>query len=307
MDFLSPWHLSQVVSASQHSREDTVAEFAWLMGREELYRAMEAIASGADARRHLVAAAERLEESLVRDPGMADAWLTLFILESLRPVPLERYQAIIAALAACAERLGEQQAALGLELNAYYVPLLATRVPVATPTDARLLYVGHLTGDHQHEEAEEWLERCDPELAQAIAAQAHLLLHQGEYADATDLFELLATDPRFRVEGHLGGGLALAGMGLWDTAAEEIEEALALADSRRLRLVARYVLAGVLANLDERAERQELERIYAEDPAFADVAFRLGRPKGAITFEDIVSLFNASIPEVGHEADPENT
>jgi tetratricopeptide (TPR) repeat protein len=290
--FLSPAHRARIPLAARAARPDAAAEYAWLTGSDQLWQALAEVAEGNPAYNRLAGAARDLEQALLRDPGMADAWLALMILDSLRPVDRGRYQAVLEALAVCSERLGEQQEGLGRLLEAYYVPLLETRVPIVTPTDARLIYVGHLALDDDHLAAEEWLERCDHALVQAVAAHAHLLLRRRDYADASDLFEGLIDDARFSVEGQLGAGLALAGMGLWDTAAELATQALEQASSRRLRLISRYVLASLLGHLDRGAERRELELIYAEEPRFADVASRLGRT-GPPSLAELLALFDA--------------
>lgn len=61
-------------------------------------------------------------------------------------------------------------------------------------------------------------------------------------------------------------------------------------------LEARYLLALVLAHIDRRLERRQLEQIFAADPSFADVASRLGRdPVAPASFAAIVALFHSGV------------
>jgi len=280
MEFLSASHWSGIAQSSSRSREDAEAELLWIGGYDALSGAMEALAARRRAADLLGRGEEQFEGSLLRDPGMADSWLALFILECLKPRSLlERYRSILQALALCAERLGEEQERFGRALHAYYVPSLATRVPLRLATDARLLYIGQLVAEREHPLAELWLDRCDQDLLQATAAEAYLRLQQREFADSSDLFDSLASDALFRVESKLGGGMALAGMGLWAAAAQELEEVLEEVLEQDTSLKARYVLAGILSHIDPAAEREQLERVYAESPGFADVAARLGRSR----------------------------
>jgi tetratricopeptide (TPR) repeat protein len=296
--FLSSEHWQRIADALHSGRQtDAMAEFAWLSGWGTLEQAMLELAGRSGARRLLERSEAQLQEATIRAPAMADGWLALYILESLKPrSDRERHGTLLEALALCADRLGEQQAALGKELVAFYVPLLTTRVRIATPTDARLLYVGYLTAKRELEAAERWLDLCDFALTQAVAASGYLHLHRGDFSEASDLFQQLTEDELFRCEGQLGAGVALAGLGLWDEAAETIEGALDDAPSGQVGVDARYILAGVLSHVDPELERHELEQIFAINPEFSDVAERLGRRRpSAATFEQIVAAFESGI------------
>lgn len=295
--FLAPEHLAQVADAASAPANDPEAELAWLNGYAVLGQALESVAARSSFGTAVSASRDLFEQSLLRDPGMADSWLALSVLEQVGEMGSSgRHTSILHALALCSERLGEQQERFGLQLAIFYVPLLTTRVPLATPTDARLLYVGHLSSRCEHLIAESWLSGCNHELVQAVATHANLRLNQGAFADASDLFELLVEDEAFRSEGQLGGAIALAGMGLWEVACEQAREALEEALTQSLRLDARYVLAGILSHTDSHLERWELEQIYSESPGFRDVAARLGRSETTpASFAQLVALFNSGI------------
>lgn len=190
LEFLSADHWKRIADAvhEPHPSPNDEAGFAWLTGVASLEQAMAALAGYGQPGLLLAVGEKALEQALLEDPSMADSWLALFLLESLKPTSsYERYSGIAQALAVCADRLGEQQLQFERHLAAYYVPLMATRVAIATPTDARLVYVGHLTARREHAAAEGWLERCDYDLSQAIAAHAYLKLHRCDYAGACDL------------------------------------------------------------------------------------------------------------------------
>jgi tetratricopeptide (TPR) repeat protein len=249
------------------------AEQAWLAGARHYQQGLEDY-----NRESFEAAAGEWEMAARLDPTMADAYAGLAAVRGICGTDDDAVQTL-AALAATAGRVGEQQERHGIQVFASYVPLAYSSVVVESADDARRAYVRSLTLAGEFDEARALLGRCDQAHLHSCALAGSLELAAGEFDRAlTPLQRVVREDAELRVDARLAIASCLRELEVYGGALHQLEQVQVESDEPKLRLIASYNIGTILLELGETGRaRAVLECVYAEDVYFRDVAELIGR------------------------------
>lgn len=222
---------------------------------------------------HLRVAHECLSRALDLDPGMADAWLGLHVLDVDRPEAVRM-------LARHMDRFGAERRRTGIRLASRFSGGDTWTLLLETADQARLAVVqGILTAEiPDHALAEAWLDRVtdcvlDPFTA-FLRGRCHMNVE--DWAGAVPLFNRALGEPFVGPEARLCLGACLWRAGVAQQARAALMPLLAAGASPQLSAEASYFLGRIDEDhgaLD--AARSHYGRCYTINPGCHDVAGRL--------------------------------
>lgn len=246
-------------------------------------------------------------ELVQRDPASADGYYGLLLVAATDP--LETKLQLWQALALTAERFGSEYPRPSVGGQLHWRPLGGLSSPVLSAADAVAAYVGILrTVGSRQEEMEQWIRQV-PSGWQRSATEALAAYERSDFhAAAGKLQELVASDRDSAPEATLLLAECYRKLGM-PTASEEAYRKLIGSDlgallpsvGKELKLDARYGLAQLLQELGRDDEsRAELERIYAEEAGFRNVAELLGAMSSA---DNEAKLLFQQLGDIGADAE----
>lgn len=247
----------------------------------------------------------------VYDPGSADSWYALCLLSGKdREQALPLYH----ALALTVERFGSErdQAPVELRPRLFWRPLGGLLAPVAAKPDLAASYALLLAQSERRVEASSWSERSTGWQREAV--QAYLAYEGRNYHRAVSALQAMSGSDSIRLEADFLLGECYRQLGLPTAATETLQKVIDSEQSadllgdrrpvRELKLEARYLLAQLhQENGDPERARAELERIYATDASYRNVAEMLGavEREGLAALNDAFEELAAQIGPIGED------
>lgn len=210
---------------------------------------------------------ESFARAALIDPGMADAYLMLFMLRVFAPKNVDPLD-LLDALRLTSSRLRQEQRRFRFPVHVHYAPLGFTEVEITTATDCSLAYTTELILRGRYQEAETVLADLQPDSELTEAVRARLAFNTGGIDEAEELLNHVIDGSRLlRPDGHWMRGIIRMGREDYDQARADFETAEAESLDRDCTRSCREALAYLCAETgDEEGEKHWIAKLSETGP-----------------------------------------